>query len=613
MPESSLAKDFAIVPGSRISHYRVESKIGAGGMGEVFLATDLTLERQVALKILPPQLLSDAERVRRFVQEAKSASALNHPNIVTIYEIGQAQVLAGDDRTADFTNGQPAPESAAHTVHYMAMEFIEGKTLRSMIYGGAPLSDVLKMMAQSADGLAKAHDAGIVHRDLKPDNIMVTTDGYAKIVDFGLAKLTEQKQQQKGGEQLTQSGMVMGTVGYMSPEQVDGGVITPASDIFSFGCIIFECATKKRPFESDLAIDTLHKIMFSEPLPLIAVTASAPTALQPVIDRCLRKKAGERYGSMREVAAALREVAPVSGPVAQPQAPAVPSPYAIPAPASTGSRRIPRPAAAPELPQVSRSSRRRAARIFSNFYKLAFLAIVGSAIYIWATMPPVAKLADERPPSVAGWVDFGDVAPAARRAVVAATDPRYYKRQDFHFKDIDKFFSAGSQGERSLYLPSPLTRAVAKALYPLPAWNPIAPARHLVVAEVMERTLSRRRIVELYLNAVRFGDVSGVAEAAKRYYKKDPSRLTDKEAAMIAASAFADTFDPANPGSDLIALQANILGSLPPEPKKPSRKKSKASEETTQPKSEGDDASAFETPPETTETTTDPAPPKSER
>jgi eukaryotic-like serine/threonine-protein kinase len=169
-------------------------------MGEVYKAHDLTLERPVALKVLPPSLLDDVDRVRRFVQEAKSASALNHPNIVTIYEIGQSSVKLADGTSP----GDP--------IHYIAMEFIEGTTLRNLIYSDVPRVEILYLLAQVADGLAKAHAAGIVHRDLKPDNVMVTNDQFAKVVDFGLAKLTERKGH-KSDPKLTQEGMVVGTVG----------------------------------------------------------------------------------------------------------------------------------------------------------------------------------------------------------------------------------------------------------------------------------------------------------------------------------------------------------------------------------------------------------------
>jgi len=227
-----------------ISHYKVVTKLGEGGMGEVYKAQDTVLERPVALKVLLPNLVRDPDRVRRFVQEAKSASALNHPNIVTIYEIGEA---------AAELNGSPGPSSNAAELrsdapptHYIAMEFVDGTTLHSKIHRErVPLKKLLEYMTQVADGLAKAHAAGIVHRDLKPENIMITEDGYAKILDFGLAKLVEPVEPagaSPGSSEFaeaatavmaqTQAGMVMGTVGYMSPEQVQGKPVDQRSDIF---------------------------------------------------------------------------------------------------------------------------------------------------------------------------------------------------------------------------------------------------------------------------------------------------------------------------------------------------------------------------------------------
>src|SRR5215472_1114215 len=215
--------------GMRLGRYEIRSKLGAGGMGEVYLAEDTRLHRKVALKVLPADLASHRDRMRRFEQEATAAAALNHPNIATIHEIGESD-----------------------GVHFIAMEFIEGVTLREKIHREqAEPRKLLRYLQQVAEGLAKAHAAGIVHRDLKPDNVMITRDGYAKILDFGLAKLTEQTQPPGvEGEAptavmrqpLSTPGVVMGTVGYMSPEQAQGKTteIDQRSDIFSFGCILYE-------------------------------------------------------------------------------------------------------------------------------------------------------------------------------------------------------------------------------------------------------------------------------------------------------------------------------------------------------------------------------------
>ncbi|HEY7914347.1 MAG TPA: serine/threonine-protein kinase, partial [Blastocatellia bacterium] len=235
----------ALTTDTILGHYRIINSLGAGGMGEVYKADDTKLDRPVALKILPANLVEDPDRVRRFVQEAKSASALNHPHIVTIYEIGQVRA---EDAAGPASSG---------VVHYIAMEFIEGSTLHAKIHREkADLKKLIEYLAQAADGLAKAHAAGIVHRDLKPENIMITEDGYAKILDFGLAKLVEAKEPEvaepsSDPEEVatammgqTRPGMVLGTIGYMSPEQVQGKVIDQRSDIFSFGCILYEAATR---------------------------------------------------------------------------------------------------------------------------------------------------------------------------------------------------------------------------------------------------------------------------------------------------------------------------------------------------------------------------------
>ena len=283
--------------GSRLGRYELLSRLGKGGMGEVYLGRDTMLDRPVALKLLPPELVKDEDRVRRFIQEAKSASALNHPHIVTIYEIGQIQKEDGGAKS----DGE---------IHYIAMEFIDGDTLRSRIYHETDLKKVLKLLAQAAEGLAKAHAAGIVHRDLKPENIMVSQDGYAKVVDFGLAKLVETQQPQVDDVreadtlmmQQTQPGLVMGTVGYMSPEQVQGKAIDHRSDIFSFGCILFEAATRKKPFEGDTIIDSLHRIIYSSAPLLKDFNPEAPAELQRIIRKCLAKEPEERYQSIKDVA-----------------------------------------------------------------------------------------------------------------------------------------------------------------------------------------------------------------------------------------------------------------------------------------------------------------------
>jgi hypothetical protein len=522
-------------------------------MGEVFLATDLTLERLVALKILPPTLLGDADRVRRFVQEAKSASALNHPNIVTIYEIGQSPVTP--------LGGQPSEDRT----HYMAMEYIEGQTLREMIYGDAPLKDVIGVLAQAADGLAKAHGAGIVHRDLKPDNIMITSDGYAKVVDFGLAKLTEKKPDLLGGgggqeKSITQSGMVMGTVGYMSPEQIDGSMIRPPSDIFAFGCILYEAVVKRRPFQSDLAIDTLHKIMFSEAPPMTMYAVDAPPGLQAVVDRCLKKKAEERYANMREVAIALREFSG-SGGTTRPQAALAPG-YAPP-PQSGGIVR-PKIAVRPldTIDDEERRPRSAPARIASLAFKLLLLALAATLIYVGATLPDVSALAQGKPDGIAFWTDYDDIAPSLRRSTVVSLDPDFFERRAIRTRTLAAAAKSISTPERRLYAPSPLAREVAQAMYGGSSANPASRVRGWAIAATMHSKLSDRRILELYLNLARYGDAVGVTDASKRFFKKAPRRLTEDESAMLAAAAVTAGADPANPTPELTAVRQSILAKL---------------------------------------------------
>src|SRR6184192_3951650 len=253
--------------GTKLGRYEIRAKIGAGGMGEVYLAEDTRLHRKVALKILPADLASNQDRMRRFDQEAMAAASLNHPHIAHIYGIGESE-----------------------GVHFIAMEYVDGETLREKIHRDkASLPKLLKYLTQVAGGLAKAHAAGIVHRDLKPDNIMITRDDYAKILDFGLAKLVEApepKPDREGGVGSDQGsseiataimplhttpGMVMGTAGYMSPEQAQGKTkeIDHRSDIFSFGCVLFEAATGQKPFAGESIIKSLHKIVY-EPAPAIA-------------------------------------------------------------------------------------------------------------------------------------------------------------------------------------------------------------------------------------------------------------------------------------------------------------------------------------------------------
>src|SRR5262245_27711822 len=295
----------ALQPQDQIAHYRIVGPLGAGGMGEVYLAQDQTLERNVALKILPPELVRSEDRVRRFVREAKSASSLNHPNIVTIYEIGE-----------DAVRGSDGGGTGSSAVHYISMELVSGETLSTKIHQDkTDLRTLLGYLAQAAEGLAKAHAAGIVHRDLKPGNIMVSKDGFAKVLDFGLAKLTEQGASEgdatmgaTAAGDATNPGAIVGTAGYMAPEQVRGGAVDHRADIFSFGCILYEAATRKKPFVADSNVETMHKILHEKPVPVEEINKSVPAELRRLIRRCLAKSPDQLLQSAKDLAIELREI-----------------------------------------------------------------------------------------------------------------------------------------------------------------------------------------------------------------------------------------------------------------------------------------------------------------
>ncbi|HEX6096083.1 MAG TPA: protein kinase [Thermoanaerobaculia bacterium] len=271
-----------------LGHYEILRPIGAGGMGEVFVARDPKLGRKVAIKLLPARLATDRDTLARFTQEARSASALNHPNIVTIHEVGA---------TAE------AP--------YIVMEFIDGRDLRTLIGEGAmPVRQVLDIATQIADGLAAAHERGIVHRDLKPENIMVTRDGYVKILDFGLAKVIGPTPEGEHTIQLempgTMPGTILGTVGYMSPEQATGKRLDFRSDLFAFGAILHELSTGSPAFNGETAIDTLSAILHHEPPSVMKVNPRVPVQLADIIRRLLAKAPDDRYASTRDLARELK-------------------------------------------------------------------------------------------------------------------------------------------------------------------------------------------------------------------------------------------------------------------------------------------------------------------
>ena len=279
-----------LLPGAHLGPYEIETLLGVGGMGEVYRARDARLGRTVAIKILPAAFSADGDRLQRFEREARSASALNHPNIVTIYELGQ------DGST-----------------HYIAMELIEGKTLRELLVAGSlPIRKVIEIAAQVAEGLAKAHEAGIAHRDLKPENLMFSLDGFVKILDFGLAKLAS-----PGGELpetramsawQTQPGAVLGTVQYMSPEQASGGELDFRTDQFSFGLVLYEMVARKCAFKRTTAAETLTAILREQAEPIAVQNPDAPAPLCWAIERCLAKEPDKRYDSTRDLARELAAI-----------------------------------------------------------------------------------------------------------------------------------------------------------------------------------------------------------------------------------------------------------------------------------------------------------------
>jgi eukaryotic-like serine/threonine-protein kinase len=277
--------------GKVLGHYQIEAKLGQGGMGVVYKARDTRLNRQVALKMLPPDKTDDPDRIQRFVHEAKAASALNHPNLITIYDI-----------------------SMENDLNFIAMEYISGKTLDQLLGSkGLHEAKTLLYAVQIADGLAKAHAAGILHRDLKPNNIMVTDEDRIKILDFGLAKLIEPLTPSEDAatvtaRHLTDAGAVLGTAPYMSPEQAEGRKLDGRSDIFSFGSVLYEMATGQKSFKADSPVGSLAKIIHEDPKPPRAVNTSLSQEMEKIILRCLRKDPARRYQTMADLKVALEDI-----------------------------------------------------------------------------------------------------------------------------------------------------------------------------------------------------------------------------------------------------------------------------------------------------------------
>src|SRR5712692_6434001 len=287
----------SLIPGVRLGPYEVLAPLGAGGMGEVWKARDARLGREVAIKVLPASFSADEDRLRRFEQEAKAAGLLNHPNITAVHDIGVHE-------------GAP----------YIVTELLEGETLRERLAGGPlPQRKALDFAGQIAQGLAAAHEKGIVHRDLKPENLFVTKDGRVKILDFGLAKLTHQEE---GGQATnlptatagTEPGVVLGTLGYMSPEQVKGKPADARSDIFSFGAILYEMLSGKRAFHGDSAAETMSAILREEPPDLSVTNQSVSPGLERIVRHCLEKNPEQRFHSAHDLAFDLSALSGASEP-----------------------------------------------------------------------------------------------------------------------------------------------------------------------------------------------------------------------------------------------------------------------------------------------------------
>src|SRR3989442_3881151 len=285
-------RGLAIDPGTNIGHYKVIETLGAGGMGEVYLARDTRLGRKIALKFLSAEFTRDEDRVRRFQQEARAASALNHPNLITIFEIGQVE-----------------------SVNFISTEFIEGETLRQRMASPMTTSEICEVAIQVASALAAAHSAGITHRDIKPENIMVRPDGVVKVLDFGLAKLAERVDASATDPNAitkrvveTDPGVVMGTVSYMSPEQARGVRVDARTDIFSFGVVIYEMIAGRAPFEGASFGDVISGILGKRPMSLARFAPDVPPELERIVSKALPKHRDERHQTIKDMLIDLKRL-----------------------------------------------------------------------------------------------------------------------------------------------------------------------------------------------------------------------------------------------------------------------------------------------------------------
>ncbi|HZS47275.1 MAG TPA: protein kinase [Blastocatellia bacterium] len=369
-------KQTPFASGKQISHYRILSPIGAGGMGEVYLAEDIRLKRKVALKVLPASIGDDEERLRRFEQEAFAASSLNHPNILTIYEF--------------------APDGE---IHFLATEFVDGETVRSCLKRGPmSLGKSLDVSVQTTQALAAAHEAGIVHRDIKPENVMVRKDGLVKVLDFGLAKLVAptplDSEAQTRMQTLTQAGTILGTAAYMSPEQARGETVDARTDVFSLGVFLYEMISHRHPFMGQTISHTLVAIIEKDPPWLSQVVKGVPVELEQIVHRCLEKKTEDRYANASELLADLKRLQKnleMGDQFTRPASPQQSSQEPTLIPQNKTNENIVQPTII--SPQSSPAVTRRS-RLFWLLPGLALVIIAGVAVWQWPHPAPVNPAAN---------------------------------------------------------------------------------------------------------------------------------------------------------------------------------------------------------------------------